>query len=358
MDNLNDTYGNSLANDDEIYDIVIDTPSTAASDLSDIYASWNADGMRSAIASLSETCRKVSESIRPAFASYLTASQAVSSAMRSMAESIKPLTSVCAMEGVKSAVEAMRDSIALSPAVSEAFQCTAASSVAAMTERLQDSIKIDPAISTALASSVQTSLAESVKPLVASCAMEGVFSVAQKAREMLAESSILAKSVSGMAQAAFEAVRPAAGILSSVQSAFGAISEKVKASFDFSKVTAAIRAFDCSDVLSHLRERLANAAFSISDIMRSIWDRAGRSPRGLMYLLFRMLRAAWRRRPRFLLPVHESVKEIAARVNIGLTPPKQVREFTVQIRQIYLLRRQDRGSSDEDGNVITIPVAC
>ena len=346
MDEHYDTYDTEVE-ENEIYDgeIVIDCPTTALANAADAYkaicSSWNTDALRSATASLSDTFRKISDSIQPVLASSLYASavsESMTNSMSCIAESIKPLTSAYAMEGMTTAVERLRESVAINPAVSEALQNTASASIASVAESIRDSMAIDPGITTALGSTIQNSMAEAVQPLVSSSVLEGISSIASVAREALRVGATLSENLMSSARVAVEAVQP-------VQTALSAWKETLSASFDMSKFFSAITiAIDFTDFFEPFRETMAR----MSDLMSSIWERSGCSLHGLARLLFRYLCTKWKQRPRvFLLHGHESIKQAAALVNIGLPPPKQVREFAVQIRETLLIKHQ-RISDDSD----------
>ena len=371
MDENYDTYDIDLSEDDDkVYKnkIVIDVPSTAISGLSDInntIPAWDSSAIRAAAASLSETCRRVSESIQPALATGLYASavsESMSNSMSRIAESIKPLVSTCAMEGMTTAAERLRDSIALSPALTEAIRPAAVESISSMAKNLCSTIALDSSVTAALGNSLQaqTSIVESVKPLIESSAMEGITSVAESAKEMLAANTAISESYAGVANAAIEAIGPSlTESVKPARSVLDLFAGPATISFDISGITSAIsKLFDFRDMFAETFERMRETFSRITEMMRTAWDAAGQSLSGLAHLLFHYLYHVWQNRPRFLtLPWHNKIQYDAAFVNIGLSPPGQVREYVVQIRQCYLLRPQDRGSSDTDGNVNAIVLA-
>ncbi len=347
MDEIYDTYDTEV-DEGEVYDgeIVIDCPSASLATAADTYraicSSWNTDALRAATASLSDTCRKISESIQPVLASSLytsAVSEPMASSMSHIAESIKPLVSTCAMEGITTTAERLRDSIAISPAISEAIQNTAATGIVSVAESIRDTMAIDPGVTAALGSTIKDSMAEAVQPLVASTALENISSIASVAREALSVGAAFSENIMSAARVAVEAVRP-------MQTALSAWKETMMASLDMSKLFSAMTiAIDFTDLFAPYRETMAR----IADLMHSIWERSGCSLHGLAHLLFRFLYSRWKRRPRiFLLPGHEAVRQAAALVNVGLSPPKQIREFAVRIRQTYLLKHQRISDDSED----------
>lgn len=364
MDENYDTYDIDLSEDDDkVYKnkIVIDVPSTAISGLSDINSTlpaWDSSAIRAASASLSDTCRRLSESIQPALATGLYASavsESMSNSMSRIAESIKPLVSTCAMEGMTTAAERLRDSIALSPALTEAIRPAAVESISSMAKSLCSTIALDSSVTAALGNSLQaqTSIVESVKPLIESSAMEGITSVAESAKEMLAANTAISESCAGVANAAIEAIGPSlTESVKPARSVLDLFAGPATISFDISGITSAIsKLFDFRDMFAEMFERMRETFSRITEMMRAVWETAGQSLSGLAHLLFHYLYHVWQNRPRFLaLPWHNKIQYAAAFVNIGLSPPGQVREYVVRIRQRYLLKHQRKSDESEDLN--------
>ena len=220
---------------------------------------------------------------------------------------------------------------------------------------------IQPALASGLyASAVSESMsnsmnriAESIKPLISASTMEGITSVAESAMEMLATNTAISESCEAVTNAAIEAVSPSlAESIVSTRSVVSLFAERMTASFDISRISAAISKLICfQDLFDETIERIRETFSRITETMQAVWDRAGHSLSGLAHLLFHHLYHAWQKRPRFLtLPWHDSVKAAASFVNIGLSPPGKVREYVVRIRQQYLLKHQRKSDDSEDLN--------
>lgn len=364
MDENYDTYDiDLLEDDDKVYrdKIVIDVPSTTISSLSDtnsMLPTCDSNAIRAASVSLSDICRRLSEYIQPTLASVLYASavsESISNSMNRIAESIKPLISASTIEGMTTATERLRDSIVLSPFLTEAIRPAAVESVSSIAKSIFSAITLDSSMTSALGNSLQaqTSMVESVRPLVENNAMEGIAPFAESARVMLATNTVISESYEGVTSTAIEAICPSlAESIEATRSEVNLFEERMTAAFDIDRISAAIsKLFSFQDLFAETIERMRETFSQITEMMRAVWDRAGHNLSGLAHLLFHYLYHAWQRRPRFSAPPwHNNVKSAAAYVNLGLSPPRQVREYVVRIRQRYLLKHQRKSDDSEDLN--------
>lgn len=360
MDGYIDTYDIDLS-EDKVYgnETIIDDPGTGISALTDIgtiLPAWDTSAIQEATASLAETCHKVSVSIQPAIsaAQYMsTISKSIASSMSQISESLKPLASIC--DEITTTKDLLKDVLVPSVAVAETLSPISEMSMPAVAKNLCSSIEIDPSVTTAYTSAlqVQASIVESVKPIaIESVAMEGVTSISKSVQEMFAVNSALTENVSNIASSALTTSQPTLVDFAepAVMSVESLVAERFVVSLDFSCISAAIaKLFDFKDLIAGMFEHLRETVSGMMEAIHTLWDGAGCSFSGLAHLLFRALYHSWQKRPRLLaLPWHNRIKNVAALANIGLSPPQQVREFVVRIRQTYLLKHQRISDDSED----------
>ncbi len=268
--------------------------------------------------------------------------------MSTITDSLKPLAAACQAATMKNmAVSAANfcNSFASVTAKSEAIHPEIVESAASMAGQLSN------AVSEALSSSlcIQSAMQASVSPLPATLAVEKETTLSERYFEMIEATNALYEGVASVSDMYDSILSAASAAIQPVKAAAEIIVESHSIIFDISHVLKAIS--ELIDSSSFIDELLDMSISSFVEMMEGLGKRSLSRLHEIAYFILHVLWGVWEKRPRLMaITCHNNVRLITSFVNIGLSPPEQVREYVVQIRHRYLQKHQRKSDNSEDMN--------
>ena len=345
---------------------VLEAPNAADIDLSERVnplTSTNIDEVRASSKRLHESIVGVSEFIQPTLACDLCLADAASlvGGISGIAESVKPLSALNAVEGITTVSDMLPDLVSPVPALADVFMNNSdtAAGIGGLTDWLITSLPEPPALAADLGTAVKVAIPEPVPfevpiPVVESIGeVQGVNSLAEEVLSVTRAASTAVKAI----------VSEVSDILTPIRDTCAKIAEAIKPAFNFSKMISGlfvqieIPAFN-SGMLSRIQE----AAVGFSELVNSRWQEVVTGLHGLAHwMLLRIMRRRQRKEPRRLqLPWRKSLIASALKVKIksSHSDPLQLREFIVPLRHTLLHKYQRIGEDSDDMNdVVFLPCA-
>lgn len=315
-------------------------------------------------ASLAKTYQTVSDD----FSSFLipdldasTVYDTISSNLGLITESVTPLidaNSIVVVENMASSAEHLCSSFA---AISDTIHPIVIENGALMANRLCNAISIAPDISAAFDESftAQSCVIEATTSYLDIGTIDKVRSAVESSLNMITATSALhegVKCVNDMLDTIDPTITEC--IQPDITSA-SVLEERLTLKFDFSQiVTAFTKLIDSNNYIADMFEQIRASIMSTAEILMGHWKQSLSRLHELAHLILHTLYGSWEKRPRILaLICRVNIYHASSYVNIGLSPPGQVREYVVQIRKTYLLRTQSRGVSEPEEDMPFLIIA-
>lgn len=226
-----------------------------------------------------------------------------------------------------------------------------------------------------------SAIAESMKPLAAACSAASMKSMAISAGDFCSSFAAITAASKSIYPDVVETAASMTEGFGDILSANGALFEEVARTSDMydSMLSAAVASvcpvktagemaderdgimFHMSHIVKAFSELIDSSSFidralelSLSGMIEMMKDLGRRSLSRLheiAHFLLHVLWGAWEKRPHIMeITCHNNVRLTTSFVNIGLSPPEQVREYVVQIRHKYLHKHQRKSDNSEDMN--------
>ena len=336
------------------------------------------DEVRASNKRLQESVVRASDFFQPTLASGLCAPNVTSlvSSISGITESVNPLSTLNAVEGVTTVSDMLPDLVGPMPNLTNVLKNNSdtAAGIGGLRDRLIASLPDPPALSADFGIAVKVARHDPVPfvapvPVVESIGeVQGVSSLAEEMGHILSDNAQFAEEVLSVTRAASDAVKAivseVSDILAPIRDTLAKISEAIKPAFDFGKMISGlfvpieIPTF-CSGILSRIHED----AVGFSEFISSRWQEVVTGIKGLAHwMLLRIMRRRQRKEPqRLQLPWRGSLIEAASKAKIesSRSAPLQLREFIVPLRHA-LLHKYQRISDDSDDmdDVVFLPYAA
>ena len=336
------------------------------------------DEVRASSKGLHESVIRASEFIQPTLPSGLCSANAASliGGISGIAEAVKPLSVMKAVEGITTVSDMLPDLVASMPTLTDVLtnHSDTAAGIGGLTDQLIASLPEPPALAANFGTAVKVAIPEP-KPFIASMPVaeaigeiQGVSSLAEEMGQILSDNAQFAEEVLSVTRAASDAVKAivseVSDILAPIRDTLAKISEAIKPAFDFGKMISGlfvpieIPTF-CSGILSRIHED----AVGFSEFISSRWQEVVTGIKGLAHwMLLRIMRRRQRKEPqRLQLPWRGSLIEAASKAKIesSRSAPLQLREFIVPLRHALLHKYQRiSDNSDDMDDVVFLPYAA
>ena len=354
---------------DEDPDLSFDTSLTELSSLFDsaeMVPDLRGSVMQSVAESLPDTHPSVFEQDSLS-STFLPATSAISAAssvgFSAIAESMKPLSAACSAASMKSMAISAGDfcsSFAAITAASESICPNVVETAVSMADKLSNAISVAPAVTAAMDSAlcVQSAMQASASLLPEAIALERVPSLSEYYGEVFEATNALHEGVASVADMNENLLEASAASVCLVKTAGEMADERNRIIFDMSHIARVISEFIDSN--SFINKILDMSLSSFVEMIKDFGRRSLSRLHEIAHFLLHVLWSTWEKRPRLIeLICYDRISRDSSFVNIGLSPPEQVREYVVQIRERFLLRTQNRGCSEPDDDMpIQFFVSC
>lgn len=379
---MNEEYEVDLSAADVDDAFVIDTPKTSGIDCLEqvnLPTSQRLDEILTSSDRLQESVLRASSFIQPSLVSDLCASGTAASlagGLSTVAESVKPLSALSAVEGITNVSGLLQDFACPTPALADVLKIDSISTAGAkaLTDKFSLSLPDASSLGASFGNAMKVAVPEPV-PFVAPVPVveaigdvQGVRSLAESTQQILSDNAQLAEEVLSVTRAASAAVKAVVSevsdILAPIRDAWAKIAEAIKPAFNFSKMISDLFVpIEIPAFYSGILSRIQEAAVGFSDFIKLRWQEVVTGFHGLAHWM--LLRIVRRRRckkpPRPQLPWRRSLIAAASKAKISSShsAPLQLREFIVPLRHTLLHKYQRIGEDSDDMNdVVFLPCAA